>query len=125
MSKIDELIAELCPEGVEYKRLVEISNINRSVRVVKAQLSESGEYPVYQNCLIPLGYYTEKNRVAGTPYIISAGAADDIGYSETDFWAADDCLTFEGKENIIDNRFIYHILLWQGKVKSRHLNGLI
>ena len=78
MSKIDELIAELCPNGVEYKCLSDISKINRGIRVVKKQLSETGEYPVYQNSLTPLGYYGDKNRNAGTSFVISAGAAGDM-----------------------------------------------
>ena len=101
-----------CPDGVEYKRLADVSSINRGVRVVKKQLNEFGEYPVYQNSMTPLGYYNEKNRNGGTTFVISAGAAGDIGYCDKPFWAADDCLTVEANTDI-DNRFIYHVLLWK------------
>ena len=49
MSKLDELIRELCPDGVEYKKLVDAVSIERGKRVVRSQLSISGKYPVYQN----------------------------------------------------------------------------
>ncbi len=39
MSKLDELIAELCPDGVEYVRLGDIANILRGKRLTKSQLS--------------------------------------------------------------------------------------
>ena len=54
VSKLEELIQELCPDGVEYKKLGDVVTINRGIRVVKSQLSENGKYPVYQNSLTPL-----------------------------------------------------------------------
>ncbi|MGI6442511.1 MAG: hypothetical protein ACOXZX_01575 [Synergistaceae bacterium] len=38
MSKLDELIAELCPDGVEYVKLSSICDINRKSK--KSQLIE-------------------------------------------------------------------------------------
>ncbi len=50
MSRIEEMIRELCPEGVEYKELKNATTITRGVRVVKSQLHSIGSYPVYQKC---------------------------------------------------------------------------
>ena len=119
MSRLDELIAELCPDGVEYKNLEEIASINRGVRVVRSQLSAEGGYPVYQNSLTPLGYYEQSNCPENTPFVISAGAAGDIGFSTIPFWAADDCLHIQGGE-CADNRYLFHVLLWlQSSIYSR------
>ncbi|WP_019773259.1 restriction endonuclease subunit S, partial [Streptococcus sobrinus] len=41
-----------------------ISDLSRGKRVVKSQLSENKGYPVYQNSLRPLGFYSESNRQA-------------------------------------------------------------
>ena len=71
MTELDRLIAELCPDGVEYKELSEITAMTRGVRVVKSQLEESGEYPVYQNSMTPLGYYEKSNCQANTAFIIN------------------------------------------------------
>lgn len=57
MSHIEEMIRELCPNGVEYKKLKNTTTITRGVRVVKSQLQSIGSYPVYQNSLTPMGYY--------------------------------------------------------------------
>ncbi len=112
MSRLDELIEELCPDGVEYKSLCELANIQRGVRVVRKQLSTEGKYPVYQNSLTPLGYHTVKNCEAGTTFVICAGAAGDVGYSNVDFWAADDCHYIKGTEKLL-SRYLFHVLLWQ------------
>ena len=110
MSKLDELIRELCPDGVKYKKLVDAVSIERGKRVVRSQLSISGKYPVYQNSLTPLGYHTDYNYNANTTFIIVAGAAGEIGFSDKAFWAADDCFTVVCPENVL-NRYIYHLLL--------------
>ncbi len=46
---------------------------------------------------------------ANVPFIIGAGAAGDIGYSNEDFWAADDCFCFMG-ETPVFNRYLFYWL---------------
>ena len=41
MSKLDELIREYCPNGVEYKLLPDVLKVQRGVRVVKKDLMEN------------------------------------------------------------------------------------
>ena len=110
MSEITELIAELCPDGVEWNRLGDVANIKRGTRVVKKNLSASEGYPVFQNSLTPLGYHTDFNEPAGTTFVICAGAAGDIGYSESEYWGADDCYSIECSEEL-DNKYALHALL--------------
>lgn len=122
MSRLEELIQELCPNGVEYKSLGDAVVLERGKRVVKKELSETEGYPVYQNSLTPLGYYKESNQVKDTTFVIVAGAAGDIGYSKVDFWAADDCFVVRCPNNLSD-RYVYHVLLNQqqllkGKVRK-------
>ena len=112
MSRLSEMIKKLCPDGVEYRKLGETVSICRGIRVVRAELQSEGEYPVYQNSLIPMGYYDKSNCSGRTSFIIGAGAAGEIGYSEVDFWAADDCFYFVCEENV-NSRFLYHVLLGQ------------
>ena len=110
MSRLDELVQELCPNGVTYKKLVDAVSIERGKRVVRSQLSTSGKYPVYQNSLTPLGYHTDCNYSANTTFIIVAGAAGEIGFSDRAFWAADDCFAIVCPEGVL-NRYVYHLLL--------------
>ncbi len=112
MSKLEKLIQELCPNGVEHKPLSEIVEITRGVRVVRSQLAEQGGYPVYQNSMTPLGYYEKSNCAAQTAFIIAAGAAGEIGFSQVEFWAADDCFYFICPSNL-QSRFLYYALLCQ------------
>ncbi len=108
-----------------YKTLSNIAKIYRGVRVVKSELKEDGKYPVYQNCLTPMGYYDRCNRKADTTFVISAGAAGEIGYSNVDFWAADDCITFECDKQL-RSRFLYHLLMsMQKQIFSQVRNASI
>lgn len=97
---------------VEWKTLEEVVKIQRGKRLVKSQLETFGNYAVYQNSMTPLGYYHESNVKADTTFIISAGAAGEIGYSDVDFWAADDVYLLLAPDNI-ESKFLYHFLLLQ------------
>lgn len=107
---IKSLLQQLCPDGVEYKKLGECATMKRGVRVVKSQLSSDGQYPVYQNSMTPLGYYEKYNFPSDTTFIISAGAAGDVGYSSNKFWAADDCWCFICPENL-NSKYLYYLLM--------------
>jgi type I restriction enzyme, S subunit len=96
-------------DEVEWKLIREIAILKRGVRVVRNQLSQKTGYHVYQNSLIPLGYYEKANTKENTTFIISAGAAGEIGYSSEIFWAADDCLYFECSKHI-SSRYLFYVL---------------
>ena len=50
MSKIDELMERLCPDGVEYKTIQEICNITRGRVMSKDYIRDNvGEFPVYSS----------------------------------------------------------------------------
>lgn len=98
---------------VEWQSIANLQMLNRGKRLVRSQLEETGLYPVYQNSLTPLGYFSEKNTLPNTAFIISAGAAGEIGYSETEFWAADDCYFFKVPRDILKDKFLYYFLLTQ------------
>lgn len=108
MSKLQELINKLCPNGVEFKPLGEVCEIKRGVRVVKQELEEFGDIPVFQNSLKPLGYYKISNFKGFTSFIIGAGAAGEIGFSENPFWAADDCFVIIS--NYLNDKYIFYCL---------------
>ena len=50
MSILDELTTELCPNGVEYRKVGDIAKISRGKVMSKEYLKENaGEYPVYSS----------------------------------------------------------------------------
>ncbi len=96
------------------KPLKELAEVKRGVRVVKKQLLEQGDIPVFQNSLTPLGFFDKSNYNSDTTFIISAGAAGSIGYSNCDFWAADDCYVLKIKSEL-NSKYLYYCLLCQQK----------
>ena len=109
MSRLEELIEQYCPDGVEYVRLGDVAQVCRGTRVVRSQLTEVG-YPVYQNCLTPMGCFEDTNCPKGTTFVICGGAAGNVGYTDVDCWAADDCEYIECSHTIL-NRYVYYCLM--------------
>ena len=40
MSRLDELIAELCPDGVEYRKLKDVTEMQRGTSLTKKNATE-------------------------------------------------------------------------------------
>lgn len=105
--------------NVEYKALSEVAEIRRGKRLVKSELSTSGNYAVYQNSMIPLGYYSKSNVSEGTTFVISAGSAGEIGYSPNRFWAADDVYYFVFNDGVCSKYVYYFLLIKQQSIKRQ------
>ena len=110
-SKAKKLIEMIQTAPVEWKLLGEIVPISRGKRLVRSQLKDNGQYPVYQNSLQPLGFYDDQNCRAYMTFVIAAGAAGEIGFSDIEFWAADDCYYFDCPQEILHDKFLYYFLL--------------
>ena len=58
MSRLEELIEELCPDGVKYKTLDDICNITRGRVMSKEYLrANDGDYPVYSSQTLNNGIF--------------------------------------------------------------------
>ena len=105
----DQLLDLEGKPGVEMLKLREACEIRKGIRVVKKQLKENAQYPVFQNSIAPMGYYDQFNRNGNMPYIICAGSSSgSVGYCITPFWAADDCYTIESSK--VNRRYTYYAL---------------
>lgn len=107
--------------GVEVKWLAleNAAELKRGKRLVRSQLELEGEFAVYQNSMTPLGYYHQHNTNPDTTFVICAGAAGEIGYSSSPFWAADD-VYYVASTNLLNSKFLYHYLLTQkNKISSQ------
>ena len=108
MSKLKKLIEELCPEGVEWKKLGDIADLLRGRRLTKKELTDNAEFPVYHGGIEPIGYYTQNNRSANTVMIINVGAsAGTIGFCDKPFWSSDGCYCI-GKTDLLIDRYLYY-----------------
>ncbi|MFC1148678.1 restriction endonuclease subunit S [Pasteurella multocida] len=107
-------------DDLEWKCLGEVVPLQRGKRLVKNQLLENAKYAVFQNSLQPLGYFSESNCRAYMTFIISAGAAGEIGFSNEEFWACDDCYYFDCPKESLNDKFLYYFLkLKQHKLLSQ------
>jgi type I restriction enzyme S subunit len=109
MNKIEELLAQFCPNGVEFKKLGEICVVLRGKRLTKKELSSDGNYPVFHGGLIPLGRYNNFNRKAFQTMVINTGSVGEVVWSDVDFWSSDGTFTIQTTERIND-RFLYFFL---------------
>ena len=108
MGKIDELIRELCPNGVEIMKLKEVSEMKRGTSLTKAKAVE-GDIPVISGGREPAFYCDSYNREGET--ITVAGSGAGAGYVQ--YWNipifANDCFTVKGNE-FAETKYLYYFM---------------
>ena len=110
MSKLQELIRELCPEGVEYKTIQETVGVNRGKRLTKRQLSDDGKYDVYHGSKDSiLGKYTDYNAPGNTVIIINTGGIGGVKFLDKPFWCSDGSFWL-GQSHYVDSKYLYYYL---------------
>lgn len=103
---------------INISKLIDVADISRGKRVTKKDLNGEQNYPVYQNSLAPMGYYKDYNYNENNTYVISAGAAGEIGFCEKKFWAADDCLVIHNTNGVLNKYIYYYLILKQPYIIS-------
>lgn len=111
MSRIEDLIQQYCPHGVEYMPLDELAEIVRGIRVTKKSLISNGKYPVVSGGTGYMGYLNEYNREANTITIAQYGSAGYVNWQTERFWANDVCYSVIPNEDVILNRYLYFFLV--------------
>ena len=110
MSKLDRLIEELCPNGVEYRELEKITDVNLGRRVTKAEIENNpGNYPVWHGGETPMGYINKTNCPANTVIVANTGSIGYVNWLSVDSWCSDASSIIETKEGL-SSRYIYHFL---------------
>lgn len=121
MSKLQELIKELCPERVEFRKLGEVCEITIGEFSHKNKQIEDGKYPVYNGGRENTGFYESYNNI-GNKVIISARGAN-AGYVNkvlTNYWAGNSCYSlFPLDVQYLNWFFLYYVL----KSKEKELMG--
>lgn len=106
----DQLLDLEGKEGVEMKKLGDISKVLRGKRLTKNLLDESAPYPVFHGGLEPLGRYGQFNREANTVMVINVGAsAGTVGFSDCRFWSSDGCFCISHSEHL-NNKYLFYYL---------------
>lgn len=122
MSKIDDLIKEKCPDGVEYKPLCDVTKLTAGDRIIKSMMSDDAEYPVMGGGDKPTGRYTDHN-FEHSATISRAGSAGSVNWLEEKFWATDVCFVASQKEDGPDIKFVYYYLCSQQSVLKTKIYG--
>ena len=108
MSKLEKLIQQYCPDGVEYLKLDSVCSVMRGKRLTKSQLTSDGKYKVFHGGIEPIGFFDEWNREGNTTMVINVGAsAGTIGYSSERFWSSDGCFCLS-QSDLISGKFLFY-----------------
>lgn len=115
MSKLDELIAELCPNGVEYRRVDEICDISRGKVMSKDFIqANEGEYPVYSSQTENDG---ELGRISSYAYdgeyltwTTDGANAGSVFYRKGKFSITNVCGLLKVNREDVLTRYIFHTL---------------
>lgn len=115
MSKLDELIKKLCPNGIEYKTIQEICNITRGRVMSKDYIKANiGKYPVYSS-------QTENNGELGKiatydfegeylTWTTDGANAGSVFYRNGKFSVTNVCGLLKVSNNDILTRYLYYTL---------------
>lgn len=111
MSKLQDLIDSLCPNGVEFKKLGNYIEIYTGEQFNKRDMNEEGSYPVINGGVNPSGYIESYNEPQNTITISQGGAsAGFVAWQENQFWAGAHCYVVRPKLDLILNRFLFFFL---------------
>ena len=109
MNKIEKLIKEFYPDGVDWKKLGEVCEFRRGQTITKKEVLE-GEIPVVAGGQKPAYYHNEYNREGITISVAGSGAyAGFVSYWEQPIFLSD-AFSVEPSDEL-NIRFLYHWLL--------------
>ena len=116
MSKLNDLIKELCPDGVEYKRVDDVCRISRGRVMSKSYIaSNEGEYPVYSS-------QTENEGILGTictfdydgeylTWTTDGANAGSVFYRNGKFSITNVCGLLDVQDDVVNTKFLYYVLV--------------
>ena len=107
MSRLADLIEELCPDGVEYKPLGEVAELKRGQSITKKSITP-GDIPVIAGGRKPAYFTSSANRTGMTIVVAGSGAyAGFVSYWDQPIFVSD-AFSVKVNEEILVPRFTYH-----------------
>ena len=120
MSRLEELIEKLCPDGVEYKKIIDVADVSIGEFVHKSKQNPNSQYPVFNGGTSNTGFYDEYNRTANKIIISARGAnAGFVNRVFTNFWSGNSCYTVDFSNDAVNWNFAFYWL----KSKEKKLLG--
>ena len=120
MSKLDELIAELCPSGVEYKELQNVLTIKNGSDY---KGFAEGDIPVYGSGGV-MAYVDRYAYDKPSVLIPRKGSIDKLYYVEEPFWNVDTIFYTVINSEVVLPRYVYHWLLREHLEKLNTAGGV-
>ncbi len=109
MSKIEELIEQLCPNGVKYKELGEVCKFQRGNSITQKDVT-AGNIPVIAGGQKPSYYHNTPNRTGETIAVSGSGAyAGFISYWDTPIFMSDS-FSVNPVTELIATKYVYYFL---------------
>ena len=123
LNYIGKLVAELCPDGVGYVSLGDISNIKRGKSLTKKN-TLPGSVPVIAGGRAPAYYHSTSNRQGPVVVVAGSGAyAGYVSYWEKDIYVSD-AFSIEPKDvSMVNIKYIYYWLSSQQNKLYRLKSG--
>lgn len=110
-SRLNKLIETLCPDGVEYMQLGEISDIFIGSFIKKTEQDKTYKYPVYNGGMEPTGYYYNYNSNKNSIAISARGAnCGFVNYLFVNFWAGNSCYVLKDLPKNVDTKYLFYYL---------------
>lgn len=120
MSRIDDLIAQHCPNGVEFKNLGEVILIKNGK---DHKYLGDGDIPVYGSGGVMR--YVDSAAAEGPSVLIPRkGSLGNIFYVEGPFWVVDTIFRTEINSSLIEPKFVYYQLMAMGLGKMNQAGGV-
>ena len=108
MSKIEELINKLCPDGVEFVKLKDIAELKKGTPL-KEENKIYGNVPVISSAKKPSFYHNEANRTANIITVASSGEAGFVNFWNVPIFCADCFSIISNKEYALTKYIFYYL----------------
>lgn len=109
MNKLEEMIKEFCPQGVEYRNLGSVVEFRRGATITR-QETNFGEIPVVAGGQKPSYFHSHANRDGETITVAGSGAyAGFVNYWRHPIFVSD-AFTVEPDLSLFIPRFVYYFL---------------
>ena len=123
MNNIKETIRTLCPNGVPFFPLCEITDLTAGDRITKGDMSDDQEYPAMGAGIVPTGWSNDWNRENCVTISRAGAGAGSIGWQPGKFWATDVCFVAAQKEDGPLIKYVFYAMKSKEKELKTHIYG--
>ncbi len=111
MSRLENLIEELCPKGVKFSSLSSVAQISIGTKPSESENEKLAPHPYINGGVKPSGYVLETNTEPETITIPSRGSVGVVGFQKKAFWCGPLSYRIRAKSrNEISTAFLYYAL---------------